>query len=579
IAAVTTVSAFVHESLIRPLPFRNTQELVMLWTSIPSQKIEQDGSAYPTIQDWRKRNLSFIDLALVSRAEAGTLFDAGEPEQIRIARVSANLFPLLGVTPLLGRTFSPLEEEQREPLAVLSYAFWQSRFNGSPQAIGQTIRTGDGRLQVIGVMAPDFRFPSKDIQIWEPHTLPPYWPQLKYNRGSDIYKVVGRLRPHVTWRDAEASMNVLARQIADEQAAIPRGLGVKAIPLFEQLTGRTIPLALSLLFAAVVGILLIACANVAGLLLARGLAREREFAIRTTIGAGRMRLIQQLLIESLVLALISGVMGIAAGGVAIRLLQANLPLDVPHISTIGMSVSVAVFSFGLSLLTVVVCGILPALRLSAVSPGGALKGAAAARRLSHSAMRRTLVVSELAVATALVIGTGLLVRSFINVQQTDPGFETDRVLAVRVTLPESYNDVRQAAYFKEAMERLRALPGVTAAGAIHELFFEYNPDTVIAIEGRPPSRPDEPAPQLIGDAVTGDYFQVMGVPLLQGRLLSSRDTADAPPVAVINETMARTFFPGDRAVGKRFTFGAPGPKSRWITIVGVVGDMHRQGLE
>jgi putative ABC transport system permease protein len=579
IAAVTTVSAFLHEILIRPLPFWNPQELVMIWTSIPGQNIEQDGSAYLTVEDWKQRNRSFAGMALVSRVENDILFGTDEPEQIKSARVSANLFSLLGVSPLIGRTFSQWEEDRREPVAVLSYAFWKSRFDGSPQALGQRIRTADGLLQVIGVMPPEFRFPSKEIQFWEPHTLPSYWPDVKYYRGSDVYKVVARLRPGVTWQYAEPSMNVLAQQIAAEHAEMPRGLGVRVIPLHEQLTGRTMPVALRLLFAAVAGLLLIACANVAGLMLARGLSREREFAIRMAIGAGRMRLIQQLLIESLVLALFAGLLGVASGSAAIRLVQASLPLDLPHVGPIGMSGTVAVFSAGLSLATLVLCGIIPALQLSTTSPAGAFRGAPAASRFARSAMRQTLVVAELAVATALVAGTGLLVRSFLNVQQTDPGFETGRVLAARVTLPDSYSRARGAEYYREAMERLRALPGVVAAGAIHELFFEYNPDTVIAIEGRPPARADQPVPQLIGDAVTGDYFQAMGVPLLRGRLLSSRDTAEAPGVSLINETMARTFFPNEDPIGKRFTFGTPGPKSSWITIVGIVGDMHRQGLE
>lgn len=518
-------------------------------------------------------------MALVSRAENDTLFGTGEPERIKSARISANLFPLFGVSPLLGRAFSQSEEDRREPVAVLSYTFWKSRFGGSPQALGQRIHTVDGQLQVIGVMPPEFRFPSKEIQFWQPHTLPSYWPRLKYNRGSDTYKVVARLRPGITWRDAEASMDVLAREMSAEHAEMPGGRGVRVVPLHEQLTGRILPVALPMLFAAVVGLLLIACANVAGLLLARGLSREREFAIRTAIGAGRMRLIQQLLIESLVLALLAGFIGVAAGGAAIRLVQAALPLDLPHVDSIGMSVTVAAFSFGLSLATLVLCGILPALRLSATSPAGALKGVQTASSRAHGVVRRVLVIGELAVATALVVGTGLFVRSFLNVQQTDPGFETDRVLSVRVMLPASYSNAPGAAYYREAMERLRALPGVLAAGAIHQLFFEYNPDTAIAIEGRPPARADERMPQLIGDAVTGDYFQAMGVPLLRGRLLSDRDTAEAPAVTVINETMARTYFPNEDAIGKRFTFGVPGPKSRWITIVGIVGDMHRQGLE
>lgn len=578
IAAVTTVSAFVHEILLRPLPFSGAEELTMIWTAIPSQKIDRDGSAYPTIQEWKQRNQCFSDLALVSRAENATLTEGSSPEPIRIGRVSANLFSLLGMEPMLGRVFSQIEEDRRERVAVLSYSFWKSHFAGSTHVQGQTIRTEEGPLQVVGVMPPEFRFPSKEIRFWVPHTLPSYWPRVKISRASDLYKVVGRLLPGARWSDAEAQMNGLARQLSKEHADIPEGTEVRVVPLAEQLTGTTIPVALWLLAGAVFGVLLIACANVAALLLARGLTRRKEFAIRTAIGAGRLRLIQQLLIESLVIALLSAVLGVAAGYLMIRFVQFFLPLDVPHIAQFELSLPVALFSFLFALSTVVMSGVVPALRLSETAPGVSLRSAATAG-VSGSRMRRALIAGQLAIATSLLAGTGLLLRSFANVQETSAGFETSHVLAVRVSLPASYDTDRGAFYFAQAMERLSALPGVLRVGGIHELFFEYNPDTVIVIEGRPPARPEEPIPQLIGDAVIGDYFQTMGVPLLEGRLLDRRDIASAPTVSMINQTMARTFFPGESAVGKRFTFGAGGPQSKWITIVGVVGDMHRRGLE
>lgn len=580
IGSVTTVSAFFDAIVLQPLPFPRASELVMLWTTIPGQKIEEDGSSYLNISDWKRLNRSFQDLALVSRAETATLLDPPEPRQVRVARVSSNLFDLLGAKPLLGRTFTQAEEDHRDHLAVISYSFWHSRFGGSPHVIGKTIPAENGVSAIIGVMPPEFRFPSKDTEFWEPHTVMPYWPRVSHQRGSDLYKVVGRLKPGVTPAEAQVDMSELSQRLAVVEPGMPRGLGVKIVPLVEQLTGRYLPLALRLLFAAVGGILLIACANVAGMLLIRGGAREREFAIRTAIGAGRGRLIQSLLLEGLVLALAGGAVGVAAGSVAIRLIEGSLPLELPHLGPVELKIPVVAFSLILSVLTVLGCGLFPALRLTVVPPGIALKGSGGSVS-SRGRLRGVFVVGELAVATVLVAGTILLVRSFLNVQAVQPGFETERVVAIRVTLPSSYDAVRSGRYFAEALQRLQSLPGVVSAGAIHELFFEYNPDTVITVEGKAPPQPGEPTPQLIGDAVFGDCFRTLGVPLLRGRHLSDRDRADAPTVTVINEAMAEAFFPAEDPIGRRFTFGtpAPGEKTNWITVVGVVGNMHRQGLE
>ncbi|MBC7926467.1 MAG: ABC transporter permease [Bryobacteraceae bacterium] len=580
IGAVTAISAYLNEVVIRPLPFRAPGELVMIWTTIPNQSIDRDGSSYLAYENWRASNPAFQGMALISRSETGTLLSREEAEEVRIGKVSANLFPLLGVAPILGRSFSQVEEDNRARVLVISYGFWQTRFGGLPNVIGQEILMEGGRSQIIGVMPREFRFPSKDVQMWEPHTVSTYWPRVKTSVGSDLYKIVGRLRTGVTPVEAQASLSLLSERFRASRADVPPGLGASVVPLREQMTGKSIPLALSLLFASVVGILIIACTNVAGLLLARGVAREREFAIRASIGGSRARLVQQLLVENLVLATLAGLLGVFVGSVALRAIEATLPLDLPHVERVHLDIPVLAFSFCLALFTVLVCGAFPAFGLSAIRPNAALKRGPGSLPDKANA-RAFLVVGQLAVATALVIGTVLLLRSFINVQQTHPGFESEGVLAVRVSLPASYDQARGALYFREAIKQMHALPGVESAGAIQQLFFELNPDTVITVEGKAPPRPEDPTPQLIGDAVLGDCFQTLGAPLLRGRMLSDLDGPTTPKVTLINETMARTFFPGDDPVGKRFTFGSvTGPGSiPWITVVGVVGDMHRQGLE
>jgi putative ABC transport system permease protein len=581
IAATTATSAFLYEMLLRPLPYKAPEELVILWTTIPSQGIDQDGSSYPNFLDWKEYSRSFNGMALVSRVDTATLVGAEEPERIRIGQVSADLFPLLGASPLLGRAFTQEEEDRRQRVVVLSYAFWQKRFGGDPKAIGATIDFEEGRSEVIGIMPPEFRLPSKETQLWEPHTVNSYWPQLKVHRPADVYLIFARLRPGVTVAAAQDELTAVSSRMGRQRPDALPGLGVRVVPLREQQTGRKLPVALSLLFAAVMVMLMIACANVAGLLLARGLVREREFALRAAIGAGRRRLLQQLLIESIVLAVIAGALGIAAGRLALRLIATALPLNLPHVEAVYLQPDVVAFSLGLTLITVVVFGMFPALKMSLACPNEALKAGGRSQSAANNRVRRAFVTGELAMAATLLVATGLLLRSFINVQWTDPGFERKRVLKAAVALPPSYDSPRSLAFYREAIERLGSLPGVTSAGAINELFFKYNPDSRITIEGREPPHPDEPAPQLIGDSVDGACFQTMGVPLLRGRLFDQRDVQGAPRVALINETMARQFFPGEDPIGKRFIMGTPehpeggGP----LTIVGIVGDMHRQGLE
>jgi len=566
IGAMTAISAYYRAAVLEPLPFRAPEELAMIWSAFPYQNIEEDGTSYLLFERWRCAP-GFAEMALVSRAEGATLQGREEPEAIRVGRVSANLFPLLGVRPVLGRTFTEAEEAERVRVVVLSYGFWVARFGGSASAIGRDVVFADGRATVIGVMPENFRFPSKEIQMWEPHTVMPYWPRLKGSIGSDLYKVVARLRG--TQEDGARALEQATATFRQERPDLPEGLAARVVPLGRQMTGPSIPLALGLLFAAVTGILIIASTNVAGLLFAKGVGRQKEFAIRASIGGSRARMVQQLLCESLVLAVAAGGLGLMLGSGLLRWIEAALPLDLPHVGRVPLDVPVAAFSVALTLLVALGCGLPPALRLAGIRPQAAMRGP-----MGRWRGRGVLVGVEIAVATVLLVGTVLLLRSFQHVAERDPGFATADVLSVRVSLPASYDPGRTSAFYREAVAALGTLPGAVSAGAIHQLFFDYNPDTTITVEGQPPLRP---APQLIGDAVMGDAFGALGVPLSQGRWLSERDDAKAPRMSVINETMARQFFPGVDPVGKRFSFQDP-PKD-WVTVAGVVGDMRRQGLE
>ncbi len=596
IGANTAIFSVVNAVLLRPLPYQDPDRVVMLWTADPKRDIHEAGTSYPTFRDWGTQSQLFADMAIWASGSF-TLTGAAEPERVVGQLVSANLFPLLGAQPAIGRAFSPDEEQRREPVVVLSHGLWQRRFGGDPNILGKTVELdsqswdGGQRLQVIGVMPAGFYFPTKDSQLWQPATLlglsgkSTLYERRWENRFTDAWHVVGRLKPNATLREAQTEMTDIGQRLAREYPTNDpnfAGFGVKLVPMLEQITGRNLQRALWVLLGAVGFVLLIACANVANLLLARGAAREREFAVRAALGASRMRLLRQLLTESVLLAVGAGLAGLGLAAWGITALAAFAPPNIPRLNEVRIDSGVLLFTVAVSLFAGILFGIAPAWRVSRQHPNEALKegGGSAARGLRLRQTQGLLVVAECALAVLLLTGAGLLIRSFLHLQSVNPGFDPSSVLLVRANLliPVS-GQWRQEEWqtWRQINERIASLPGVKGAGAVTNFMIASNPETTITVEGRPPVAEGLETVQVNTEEVAFGFFQALGVPLLRGRFFTHQE--QNAPLAIINETLARRFFPGEDPVGKRFKQGGPQAKSAWYTVVGVVGDIRRQGLE
>jgi predicted permease len=579
IGANITVFSVVNSVLLRPLPYAASERLVFLWSEAPSRNIKETPSAYANISDWREQNRSFEDLAVFDPTSV-TLTGVAEPEQVQSVRASANLFPLLGVAPLLGRTFTADEVEQKARVVVISHGLWQRRFGASPSILGQMLEIDGASSQVIGVMPERFQFPEKNTQLWEPNTVFSNWDVQRAQRGAGPWRVIGRLKPQVSLQQAQLEMDAIAQRLEQAYPTSNRGLGVDLVPLNVQLTGRNVRLALWILFGAVVCVLLIACTNVANLMLARGIAREREIAIRMALGAGRMRLIRQLLTESSLLSLLAGAAGLLIAMAGIKALISFSPPNIPNWESVGIDARVLVFTIVVSLLTGMLFGLAPALKISQSHPGEALKeGRSASSGSAGRRLRGLLVITEFGLAVLLLSGAGLLVRSFLHIQAVDPGFNPERILLVNIAPALNSKSDQWRAFYQQVNERIAALPGVEVAGLGEEIFITGNPGGLLTIErssadgselARIPFRPD---------AIGEGFFQTLRVPLRSGRFFNAQDSQGSVPVTIINETMARRFWPGEDALGKRFKLGSAQSANPWLTVVGVVGDMRRQSME
>jgi predicted permease len=590
IGANTAIFSVVNAVVLRPLPYHEPDRLAMLWTDDPKHDVHEEGTSYLNFADWRAQSQTFEDLAILSRGRPVSLAGADGQEIVAAEQVSANLFPLLGVKPLLGRSFSPEEEDRGESVVVLSYGFWRRRFGADSGILGKTMELSGAKFhsspqfKIIGVMPANFYFPSKDTQLWLTTV-----PRGRRQRFNDPWRVVGRLKSNATFSQAQAEMTTIGQRLAQTYSTTEpdfAGFGVNVVPLLDQVIGRNLRLALWVLFGAVGFVMLIACANVANLQLARGAARAREFAIRTALGAGRLRLLRQLLTESVALALGAGLAGLGLAVAGARVLVAAAPPGVPRLDEVRIDNRALLFTLGLSLLAGILFGLAPAWKMSRSNPNEALKegdrSTAGGLRLRQT--RGLLVIAECALAVALLTGAGLLLRSFQRLQAVDPGFKPEGVLLARIALlPQSHAQV---------IERLAGLPGVQAVGAIEDFLIRRNPQYSMVIEGRAPSPAESEAGQLNNAYVSPDFFQAMGTPLIRGRLFSGQDicritntgcanTSGAGASVIINDALARRFFRGEDAIGKRFrldTSPANAPDA-WVTVVGVVGDMRRQGLE
>jgi putative ABC transport system permease protein len=583
VGANAAIFSVLEAVVLRDLPYQDPDRLAVLWTRNIQQNLP-DGSSFLNFRDWKAQSREFENMAAYVRPEftRGTL-GGSEPERIYVALVGDGFFQILGTAPLIGRWFEAADFVEQPRVVVISHSLWQRRYASDRAVIGRTILVNDQSVEVVGVMPPDFQLPNTDIELWQPLFFGAS--QLdERTRDSDGLVVIGRMRAGATLQSARAEMDMISARLREQYPATNAALGVYTDSLLEKVVGTTTNRALWLLSASVGLVLLIACGNVASLVLARAAARRHEFSLRTSLGAGRMRLVRQTLTEHLVLAVLAGTVGLLFAWSGTAVLRTVAAGALPRAETIQLDAGVLAFLLVATIVSGMLAGLLPALHLSSASPVGVLAegGSRSAGGRSSRRIHQLLVAGEIALAVLLLAGAGLLIRSFLRVQSIDRGFDSQKVLLLQVDLPRSYNDqAKRAAFFTDAMQRLRALPGVAAVGAVSDFFIHRQPDYRIALEGQPPRQPDDAAPPLTEDQIIPGYFEAMRIPLVRGRLLHDSDLAQgAPPVVVINEEMARRFWPGADPVGKRFKHGLdPGSKNPWKTVVGVVADMRRQRLD
>ncbi len=570
IGANTTIFTLVNSILLKPLPFKEPAALVMVWRTNAERTAKDVPSSVPLFMDWQQQNQVFERMTAFS-AGRFNLAGAGEAESVRGATVSASFFETLGVAPLLGRGFLPAEDRPgAEPVVVLSHGLWRQYFGASPGIIGQRVTINAEPYTVTGVMPPGFDYPN-EVRLWTTLRLDP-----QANRQAFFINVLARLKPGLTLAQAHAGMDGVAAQVAAQQGQSQRD-HFDLRPLREQLTGQ-LRRPLLVLFGAVGFVLLIACANVVNLLLARASGRERELAVRAALGAGRARLLRQMLTESLLLAVIGGAVGALLAIWSLGWLTSLKALKLARLDEVALDGRVLGFTFVVTLLTGAIFGLLPALQTSLRQPNAVLKGGGVAARPAGRRLRSGLVVAEVALSLVLLIGAGLLIKSFATLRAVDPGFNPTGVTTLNLNLPPAryMQPERRMAFIQQVTEKLQALPGIQAAAtaAYSPLNENYN-GRIFIIEGRP----ETPQGLVAGQVpVSPDYFRTLEVPLLRGRVFTARDDAQAAGVVIVNQSFARRHFPNEEAVGKRIHLGTRRPPV-WFEIVGVVGDVRQLKLE
>ena len=585
VGANAAIFSVLRAVVLRDLPYHEADRIAVLWTKNLRQNLP-DGSSFLNFRDWKEQSQTFEDMAAYIRPEftRDTMGAGADAMRVQLGDVGPGFFRLLGTAPVLGRTFEDADFGATTRTIVISHSLWQQRFGGSRGVIGTVVPLGDRSVEIVGVMPPDFQLPTADVQLWRPLWFGPQWQQPQ-SRGVDALIVLGRLRGTATFASARTDMDALAARLAQEYPATNTGLGVSTDPLVDKVVGRTTERSLWLLFGSVGFVLLIACANVTNLVLARAATRRTELSVRTAIGAGRSHLVRQALTENLLLAIVAAVVGLLFAWLGTMALRSLSPGALPRAETITLDAGVLLFLLIVSLASGLIAGVIPAWQSSSQNPSDVLREGGPRASVSRGGRRlqQGLVVAEIALAVVLLAGAGLLIRSFLRVRGTDRGFDTTNVLLMQIDLPRAtYNtQPKTAAFFSDLSSRIRALPGVLAVGAVGDFFIHRQPDYRIALEGQPPQRPEDPAPPLTEDVVFPGYFEAMRVPLLRGRLLRESDLAQgAPLVVVINEEMGRRFWPGQDPIGKRFKYGLdPGRNAPWKTVVGVVSDMRRQRLD
>ena len=528
IGANSAIFSVIEGVLLRPLPYSNPERLCALWKSIPQKNIAWDWTSALAIRDWREQSDVFEDVATVLRPEGSKVTIRGDsgPEEIQGSIVSGNFFDVLRVRPLIGRTFSPSEIQREENVAVLSYGMWKGRFGGTAGILGKSIQLNNRSTSIIGVMPPDFQYPNKQAQLWLLLSSDPRWPMFQRFRIADAFTGLGRLKPGRSIEEARAEMKLLSSALAKQYPATDAGLEIEIVPLFDQIAEWPVRRALWILGGAALCVLLVACSNIASLLVVRGAKRRNEIGIRAALGAGQWRLVWQLASESVLLSLVGGIGGVILAYIALHLLLALAPADLPRSDEIGINGVVLGFSFGLCLLTGLVFGLLPAFRVARLQArsGSPEHGRSVSPGPGVRRIRGMLVAAQYAVAIVLLMGAGLLIRSFQVLNSVDRGIDTTRLLTVSVPLPyEKYKEpARGQAFFEEAIQRLNSIPGVEGAAtgsAVFDTFRGNVPDETIVVEGEPLTQDPTHHERNI---VSESYFRLLGIPLQEGRLFTER---------------------------------------------------------
>jgi len=577
IAANTAIFSIADAVLLRPLPYRDARRLVMVWEDASSYGFPENTPAPGNFSDWKARNHVFEDTAALLFHTLNLTGD-GTPEQLNGTAVSSNLFSVLGVSPTLGRNF---RSEDNLPgsarVTILSHGLWARRFGANLGVIGQEIRLENTKYTVIGVMPQGFLFPDRSTELWVPWQLTK---EKLADHGSHFLNVIARLKPGVSLQTANAELATIAKQIEQEHPDDNAKVGAFAVPLREHVAGDIRP-AILVLFGAVCFVLLIACANIANLLLARASGKRRELAVRLTLGASRLRIIGQMLTESLLLAMIAGSIGLALSVWARQFLASLIPAGIAPLAGPLLDGRVFLFTAGVSILTGILFGVIPALRVSSLNLATSLKdgGGRSGVGSGGQRLRDVLVVSEVALAIVLLAGAALMIRSFENLVHLDPGFRADHVLVLRTPMQMQKYDTqaRRAMFYDQVLEKVEHLPGVVAVGYTTWIpLTNEGGASGITIEGHPEPAPGQmPIPN--ARVVSRNYMSALRMKLVEGRLFDEREGSGTELVALINQTMARSLWPGENPVGKRFKKGAFREDVPWITIAGIVGDVHQAG--
>jgi len=577
IGASTSIFTVVNAGLVRGLPYRAPNELYHLWESVPQKEFPQREFSYPDYQDYIQNQV--CDIAAYTGG--GVIMSGrGEAQRLFAPAVTSNFFNVLGVTPIAGRLFLPGEDKPGVPrTVVLTYGLWQRQFGGDKGIVGQAITLDGSSYQVIGVLPPDFQFAMRPADLWRSYQPTETQLTRRFLHGTNL---IARLKPGVSLQQAQSALSLTAARIEQQFNDSHAGVAIKFVPLQEQVIGQVKPI-LMLLLTAVGFVLLIACANVASLLLTRSISRQKEVAIRFALGASRWRVVRQLLTESVVLSIIGGAAGILLARWSVGALVTSLPelqlRALPFLTTSQIDGQVLLFALGLSLLTGVVFGLAPAFHSARPDLNVVLKeGGRGSAIGSGQRLRTAFVMTQIALAVVLLMGAGLMMKSLLRLLHTNIGFNADNVLTMTVVAPaaKSSQDQEQIQFFDQLKDRVRGLPGLSGVGLVDKLPLQGGNTTRFVVEGDPVPPPGKETEANIR-VVDENYFQTLGVPLIAGRMFDSRDDAKVPGVVIISKTTAERVFGSRNPIGRRITYSSV--QSNPDTVVGVVGDIRIGGLD